>query len=93
MVVFHLHNEHAKVNGEPRKGMYNTLAECCAGGVRIMAGDLNMGFWGFIDEMAARGVEVRLIANHGEWNIYKDVWHWDSLGIWVSGPMPKPGKA
>ena len=93
MVVFHLHNEHAKVNGEPRKGMYNTLAECCAGGVRIMAGDLNMGFWGFIDEMAARGVEVRLIANHGEWNIYKDVWQWDSLGIWVSGPMPKPGKS
>ena len=77
MVVFHLHNEHAKVNGEPREGMNNTLAECCAGGVRIMAGDLNMGFWGFIDEMAARGVEVRLIANHGEWNIYKGIWQWD----------------
>ena len=24
MVVFHLHNEHAKVNGEPRKGLYKT---------------------------------------------------------------------
>ena len=42
--------------------------------------------------MADRGVELSLIANHGEWNIAQERWQWDSCGIWVSGSMPKHGK-
>ena len=69
VAVFHEHNTHAKVNGEPRRGLYDSLAECCAGGCRIIAGDMNMAFWGLIREMADRGMELRLVANHGERNI------------------------
>ncbi len=52
-----------------------------------------MAFWGLITEMADRGVELRLIANHGEWNIALERWQWDSCGIWLFGPMPKPGRS
>ena len=51
--------------------------------------------------MADRGVELRLIAKQGEWNISRanhgernialELGQWDSCGIWSSGPMPKPG--
>ena len=50
-----------------------------------------MAFCGLITDMADRGVELRLIANHGEWNIALERWQWDSRGIWICGPMPKPG--
>ena len=92
VAVFHLHNNHAKKDGEPRKGLYDCLAECCAGGCRILAGDMNMAFWGLIPELSDRGVEVRLIAHHAEWNIALERWQWDTCGIWVCGPMPKPGQ-
>ena len=72
MAVFHLHNDHAQRNGEPRQGLYKSLVECCPGGVRILAGDLDMAFWGLIPEMAERGVELHLIANHAEWNMLED---------------------
>ena len=52
-----------------------------------------MAFYGLIPEMADRGVELRLIANHGKWNIAQEQWQWDYCGILVSGPMPKPGKS
>jgi hypothetical protein len=81
-----------KKDGEPRKGLYDCLAECCAGGCRILAGDMNMAFWGLIPELSDRGVEVRLIAHHAEWNIALERWQWDTCGIWVCGPMPKPGQ-
>ena len=58
-----------------------------------MAGDTNMAVWGFIPELAASGVELHLIALHAEWNISLDQWQWDSMGIWVAGPMPRPGKS
>ena len=44
VAVFQLHNTHAKVDGEPRRSLYASLAECCAGGCRIIAGDMNMAF-------------------------------------------------
>ena len=66
VAVFHLHNNHAKKDGEPRKGLYDCLAECCAGGCRILAGDMTMALWGLIPELSDRGVEVRLIAHHAE---------------------------
>ena len=66
MVVVHLHNDHAQNNGAPRQGFYKALADCCAGGVRMVAGDMNMAFWGLSPEVAALGLELRLIANHGE---------------------------
>ena len=64
---------------------------------------MNMAFWSRFPEMANRGVELRLIANHGEWNIARakhsewnialDIGQWDSCGIWSSGPMPKLGNS
>ncbi len=62
-----------------------------------------MAFWSLFPEMADRGVELRLIAKQGEWNIARanhgernialELGQWDSCGIWSSGPMPKPGKS
>ena len=42
--------------------------------------------------MAALGVELHLIANHGDWNIMHEQWQWDTRGILVAGPMPNSGK-
>ena len=69
VAVFHSDHTQAKFKGEPLRGRYDSLSEGCAGGCRIIAGDMNMAFWGLIQEMAERGVELRLVANHGEWNI------------------------
>ena len=74
--MFNLHNEHAKVGGLPRQGLHDSLAECCAGGVRIVAGDMNMACWGLVPELADRGVELHPIANHAEWNISLEQWQW-----------------
>ena len=81
VVVFHLHSEHAQVDGAPRRGLYDNLAECCAGSIRIVASNMNMAFRGLIPELAARGVELHRIANHGEWNINSDKWQWYYMGI------------
>jgi hypothetical protein len=43
---FYLHSDHARVDGEPRRGLFNNFVECSAGGCRIVAGDMNMAFWG-----------------------------------------------
>ena len=40
VLVFHLHNDHAQRNGSPRQGLYKALVDCCAGGVRLVAGDM-----------------------------------------------------
>ena len=86
-----------------RQTHHNDLAECCAGGCRIIAGDMNVAFWSLFPEMADRGVDVRLIAIQGEWNIARanhgernialELGQWDSCGLWSSGPMPKPRKS
>jgi hypothetical protein len=81
VAVFHLHNDHAQVDGLPRQGLYNALAECCAGGVRIIAGDMNMAFWGLIPEFAARGEELHRMAKPAERNITTDQWQGDAMGI------------
>ena len=52
-----------------------------------------MAFWGLIPDLADRGVELHLIANPGEWNMSLDRWQWDSCGIWIAGPLPRPGKS
>ena len=51
-----------------------------------------MAYWGLIPELADRGAELQLIANPGEWNMSLDRWQWDYCGIWVAGPLPRPGK-
>jgi hypothetical protein len=92
LAAFPLHNNHAKVNRQPRKGLLNKLAECCAGDCRIIAGDTDMTCWGLIPEMADIGLELRMIPHNGEWNIAQDLWQWDYCGEMISGPMPKPGQ-
>jgi hypothetical protein len=92
LAAFPLHNNHAKVNRQPRKGLLNKLAECCAGDCRIIAGDTDMTCWGLIPEMADIGLELRMIPHKGEWNIAQDLWQWDYCGEMISGPMPKPGQ-
>ena len=66
MVVFHLHNDHAQRNGEPRERLYRSLVECCDGGVRIVAGDLHMAFRGLIRKLpneALGSTSLRITVN------------------------------
>jgi hypothetical protein len=48
MRVAHVHNDHAKDGGKPRAAFWEELARLCAGGVRVIGKDANMGFSGTI---------------------------------------------
>ena len=48
--------------------------------------------WGLSPELGLRGVEVRLLAVHGERRMPCNKWKLTTTGIWVTWPMPKPGK-
>ena len=45
-----------------------------------------------MEEIAARGVEIRLCSIHAEWEPVKEVWKWDTMDILAVGPMPDPGQ-
>ena len=61
--------------------------------MRFIGGDMNMGLWGVIPELARRGVELHLCAVHAGWPGPERKWCWDSMGIWAVGPLPNPGMA
>ncbi|MCP4244034.1 MAG: hypothetical protein GY772_26075, partial [bacterium] len=86
VAVGHLHNETAKKDNNERRRFFDAVAECCAGGARILGMDLNMALFGLVPEMAKRHVGVTLISHHYEWRP-NGTWLYDSLGLWVVGPM------
>ena len=51
-----------------------------------------MAIWGLIPELGVRSVEAHLVDMHGEWRVPSQQRTWDTMGVWVCGPMPKPGK-
>lgn len=91
VLVFHLHHEHAKENGQHRKSFYEKLTEYCAGGTRLIAGDANLAVFGMVPEMRKRGVQLTLAAVHSEYDEFIGKWKWDTMGLWAVGPVPDPG--
>ncbi|MCP4244986.1 MAG: hypothetical protein GY772_30975, partial [bacterium] len=86
VAVGHLHNETAKKDNNERRRFFDAVAECCAGGARILGMDLNMALFGLVPEMAKRHVGVTLISHHYEWRP-NGTCLYDTLGPWVVGPM------
>ena len=68
------------------------MAELCVGGARIVGLDANMALFGAIPEMKERGVDMHLCAVHAEYKPIQRTWKWDSMAIWVVGPIPDPGR-
>ena len=91
VAVFQLHNTHAKVDGEPRRSLYASLAECCAGGCRIIAGDMIMAF---LETDPRNRRHRRAVASRCK---PRRVEHWlGAVAVGLvrymdSGPTPKPG--
>ena len=85
VAVAHLHNTDAKKNGTARKAFFDKFAELCAGGVRLLAADLNLAMFGLVPEMTKRGVGCTLSAYHMELKDFRI--RYDTLGIWTIGPM------
>ena len=59
VAVGHLHNEPAKTAGARRRQFFDELADCCAGGSRILGLDANMALFGVVQELFDRGVDAR----------------------------------
>ena len=96
VIVGHLHNELAKTTkAEEMNKFWNRLAHLCAGGGggegRLIGMDANMAMFGVIPEMAKRGVGLTLLCHHYELadpeNTKFHSLKWDSLGLWIVGPV------
>ena len=67
VTVGHLHNDAAKKKDvKQRRQFFDELAECCAGGTRIVGLDANMALLGVVQELFERNVDATLIARHQE---------------------------
>ncbi|MCP4239191.1 MAG: hypothetical protein GY772_01380, partial [bacterium] len=86
IVTGHLHNSAAKKAGQGRSEFCDRLLGYCARGARFLALDANMAMYGMISLMAARGVQLTLLAAH--WEVGEDdTALFDSMGIWAVGPI------
>jgi len=85
IVVGHLHSVDAKKDNDVRRRWFAKLAGFCAGGGRIVALDANMAVFGVVSEMAKWGVGLTLVSHHYELRGGEP--RWDTLGIWIVGPM------
>ena len=80
VTVGHIHNDTAKTKGVARTRFFDELAECCAGGTRLVGLDANMALFAVVPELFDRGVDATLIAHHQEFGIDGKLLH-DSMGI------------
>ena len=70
--------------------MFDMLAEICAGGGRILGGDMSMAVFNVVEEMQKRGVGLTLLNHHCELPhpslVYdKNRVLFDSMGVWIVG--------
>ncbi|MCP4239261.1 MAG: hypothetical protein GY772_01750, partial [bacterium] len=76
----------ARKAGQGRSEFCHRLLGYCARGARFLALDANMAMYGMISLMAARGVQLTLLAAH--WEVGEDnTALFDSMGIWAVGPI------